>query len=141
MLMLDASASMAFPLATQGKWSRRAGSRSGSRPSRTARAIRWAWRFAGETGVAALPPRTRRSVIAEAARLLERSSRRGALARAGARARAPTQRVVLITDFLGDDDALLRAARERITAGADVLAIHIVAREELDPPRASIIAQ
>ena len=42
---------------------------------------------------------------------------------------------------LGDDDALLRAARERITAGADVLAIHIVAREELDPSRTAIIAQ
>ena len=48
---------------------------------------------------------------------------------------------MLISDFLGEDDALLRAARERITAGADVLAIHIVAREELDPSRAAIIAQ
>jgi len=50
------------------------------------------------------------------------------------------QRVVLISDFLGEDDALLRAARERITAGADVLAIHIAAREELDPPATAIIA-
>jgi len=53
----------------------------------------------------------------------------------------PTQRIVLISDFLADDDALLRTARERITAGADVLAIHIVAREEVEPARGSIIAQ
>jgi hypothetical protein len=52
----------------------------------------------------------------------------------------PTHRIVLLADFLGDGDALLRAARERITAGGDVLAIHIVAREELDPPDAAIIA-
>ena len=36
---------------------------------------------------------------------------------------------------------LLRAARERITAGAEVLAVHIVAREELEPARAAMIAQ
>src|SRR5947209_960068 len=52
----------------------------------------------------------------------------------------PTQRIVLISDFLAEDDELLRAARERITAGADVLAVHIVAREELEPARAAIIA-
>ncbi len=94
-----------------------------------------------ERGIAQLPPRTRRGVIGEAARLLERIVPAGGASLVPSLALVrPTQRIVLISDFLAEDDALLRAARERITAGADVLAIHIVAREELDPARSAIIA-
>ena len=98
--------------------------------------------IAGEEGIEQLPPRTRRGVIGEAARLFERvrPEGRGSLEPVLSLVR-PTQRIVLISDFLSDDDALLRAARERITAGADVLALHIVAREELDPSPTAIIAQ
>jgi len=42
--------------------------------------------------------------------------------------------------LLGDADDLLRAARVHIVAGADVHLIHIVAREELDPPRRTMLA-
>ncbi|MEO8880930.1 MAG: DUF58 domain-containing protein [Gemmatimonadaceae bacterium] len=140
MLMLDASASMNFPLATQGKWTQAcrlgiglaAVAHSAGDPTGVC--------VTGEHGIAQLPPRTRRGVIGEAARLFETITPSGnaslepmlSLVR-------PTQRIVLISDFLADDDALLRAARERITAGADVLAIHIVAREELEPGRAAMI--
>jgi uncharacterized protein (DUF58 family) len=97
---------------------------------------------AGEKGVAQLPPRTRRGVIGEAARLFESVAPAGNASLAPALTLVrPTQRIVLISDFLADDDELLRAARERITAGADVLVVHIVAREELEPSHASIIAQ
>ena len=140
-LLLDASASMAFPLATQGKW---------EQACRLAIGLAAVAHGAGDPvgvvvpadrGVAALPPRTRRGVIAEAARLLETIAPAGSASLVPALTLVkPAQRVVLISDFLGEDDALLRAARERITAGADVLAIHIVAREELDPPTAAIIA-
>jgi len=140
-LLLDASASMAFPLATQGKW---------EQACRLAIGLAAVAHGAGDPvgvvvpadrGVAALPPRTRRGVIAEAARLLETIAPAGSASLVPALTLVkPAQRVVLISDFLGEDDALLRAARERITAGADVLAIHIAAREELDPPTAAIIA-
>jgi uncharacterized protein (DUF58 family) len=140
-LLLDASASMAFPLATQGKWAQGCRVAIGLAAVAHGAGDPVSVVVPGEKGMAALPPRTRRGVIAEAARLLETIVPAGSASLVPALTVArPTQRVVLISDFLGEDDTLLRAARERITAGADVLAIHIVAREELDPPGAAIIA-
>ena len=140
-LLLDASASMAFPLATQGKWAQGCRVAIGLAAVAHGAGDPVSVVVPGEKGMAALPPRTRRGVIAEAARLLETIAPAGSASLVPALTLVkPAQRVVLISDFLGEDDALLRAARERITAGADVLAIHIVAREELDPPTAAIIA-
>jgi uncharacterized protein (DUF58 family) len=140
-LLLDASGSMAFPLATQGKWEQACRIAIGLAAVAHSAGDPVGVIVPGEKGVAELPPRTRRGVIAEAARLLETivPARSASLVPALALVR-PTHRVVLLADFLSDGDALLRAARERITAGGDVLAIHIVAREELDPPDAPIIA-
>ena len=140
-LLLDASASMAFPLATHGKWEQACRTAIGLAAVAHGVGDPVGMVVPGEKGTAELPPRTRRGVIAEAARLLETIVPAGSASLVPALALArPTQRVVLLSDFLGDDDTLLRAARERIIAGADVLAIHIVAREELDPPGAAIIA-
>jgi uncharacterized protein (DUF58 family) len=140
-LLLDASASMAFPLATQGKWVQACRIAIGLAAVAHGAGDPVGVIVPGDEGVAALPPRTRRGVIAEAARLLEMVAPAGSASLVPALTLVrPTQRVVLISDFLGEDDTLLRAARERITAGAEVLAIHIVAREELDPPSAAIIA-
>jgi len=141
-LMLDASASMAFPLASQGKWTQACRIAIGLAAVANSAGDPVGVMVAGERGVAQLPPRTRRSVIGEAARLFENIVPAGSASLEPVLSLVrPTQRIVLISDFLADDDTLLRAARERITAGADVLAIHIVAREELEPSRASIIAQ
>ncbi len=142
MLMLDASASMAFPLATQGKWTQGCRLAIGLAAVANGAGDPVGVIVAGERGVAQLPPRTRRGVIGEAARLFETiaPAGRASLEEVLSLVR-PTQRIVLISDFLAEDDTLLRAARERITAGAEVLAIHIVARAELEPERASIIAQ
>ncbi|MEX1051204.1 MAG: hypothetical protein WEC54_06600 [Gemmatimonadales bacterium] len=43
------------------------------------------------------------------------------------------RRVALVSDFLDDDAVLARRAAEHIVAGGEVFAIHVVAREELDP--------
>jgi uncharacterized protein (DUF58 family) len=140
-LLLDASASMAFPLVTQGKWAQACRIAIGLAAVAHSAGDPVGAIVPGEKGMAELPPRTRRGVIGEAARLLEAIAPAGSASLVAALTLVrPTQRVVLISDFLGEDDTLLRAARERITAGADVLAIHIVAREELDPPGAAIIA-
>jgi uncharacterized protein (DUF58 family) len=142
MLMLDASASMAFPLATQGKWTQTCRVAIGLAAVAHSSGDPVGVLVAGDKDIAQLPPRTRRGVIGEAARMFESTTPAGnASLVPGLALLRPTQRIVLISDFLADDDALLRTARERITAGADVLAIHIVAREELEPARGSIIAQ
>jgi hypothetical protein len=47
----------------------------------------------------------------------------------------PRSRVVVLSDFLGDEADDRRAARGLAVAGSEVHAVHIVAREELDPPR------
>jgi uncharacterized protein (DUF58 family) len=140
-LLLDASASMAFPLVTQGKWMQACRIAIGLAAVAHSAGDPVGAIVPGEKGMAELPPRTRRGVIGEAARLLETIAPSGSASLVAALTLVrPTQRVVLISDFLGEGDTLLRAARERITAGADVLAIHIVAREELDPPGAALIA-
>jgi uncharacterized protein (DUF58 family) len=142
MLMLDASASMAFPLATQGKWAQACRIAIGLAAVAHSSGDPVGVLVAGDKDVAQLPPRTRRGVIGEAARMFDSITPAGSVSLVpGLALLRPTQRIVLISDFLADDDALLRTARERITAGADVLAIHIVAREELEPARGSIIAQ
>jgi uncharacterized protein (DUF58 family) len=141
MLMLDASASMAFPLVTQGKWEQACRIAIGLAAIAHSAGDPVGVAIPGEKGVAQLPPRTRRGVTGEAARLLETVTPAGGASLVAALALVrPTQRIVLISDFLDEEDALLRAARERIIAGADVLAVHIVAREELDPSRDAIIA-
>lgn len=141
LLMVDASASMAFPIATQGKWTQACRLAIGLAAVAHSAGDPVGVVVTGEDGVSQLPPRTRRGVIGETARLFESTRPAGtASLEPGLSLVRPTQRIVLISDFLTEDDALLRDARERITAGADVLAIHIVAREELEPSQAAIIA-
>jgi uncharacterized protein (DUF58 family) len=141
MLVLDASASMAFPAPSLAKWEQACRIAIGLAAVAHGAGDPVGVLVAGEKGVAQLPPRTRRGVIPEAARLLEtlRPAGSGSLIPVLSLVK-PTQRIVLLSDFLSDEDLLLKEARERITAGADMLAIHIVAREELDPPRTAIIA-
>jgi hypothetical protein len=44
-------------------------------------------------------------------------------------------RLVIVTDFLGDVAELLSVAGRLVAAGREVHAVHVVAREELDPSR------
>lgn len=141
MILVDASASMAFPAGTMAKWvcARRiavalaAIAFGGHDPVGIA--------ISGGAGIARLAPRSRRGVIGEIARLLEESRPDGARAMAPTfRAAASRGRIVLISDFLGDADAMLAAAREHVAAGGEVHAVHIVAREEMEPDARSITA-
>jgi hypothetical protein len=42
--------------------------------------------------------------------------------------------------LLGDADELLRAASVHVVAGGEVHLVHVVAREELDPPKRAVLA-
>jgi hypothetical protein len=48
-------------------------------------------------------------------------------------------RLVIISDFLGDAAELLSVAGRWVVAGRELHAIHIVAREELDPSHESVM--
>jgi uncharacterized protein (DUF58 family) len=140
-IVVDTSASMAFPLVSRAKFI-------------SARAIAVglaAVCHAGgdPVGVAAydtrgilrvLPPRTRSGVVAEIANVLDALDADGLdpLAPIVSAARSP--RIAIITDLLGDADELLRAAAVRVVAGGEVHCVHIVAREELEPPRRPMLA-
>jgi len=48
-------------------------------------------------------------------------------------------RIVIISDFLGDADDLLGNAARAVVSGKEVHAVHIVAPEEIDPPRETLL--
>lgn len=140
-IVLDASASMAFPVATRAKWQRAQEIAVGLAAVVHA--------DADPVGVAVheradrmrvLPPRQRRGVVSEIARVIDGASPEGLAPLAPTVAAIRTPRMAIITDLLGDAEELLRVARVHIVAGGEVHLVHIVAREELDPPRRTMLA-
>ena len=141
MLVLDASASMAFPLANRAKW---------VRACEIAIALAAVVHADGDPiGVAVrdargaervVAPRTRRGVVSEIARVVDSAQPSGDDPLAPRLAALRAARIAVITDLLGDADEVLRAARVRMAAGNEVHLVHIVAREELDPPRRPMLA-
>jgi uncharacterized protein (DUF58 family) len=141
MLVLDASASMAFPVATRAKW---------RRAQEIAIGLAAVVHADGDPiGVAVrhdhgaervVAPRTRRGVVSEVARVVDGAAPSGVDPLAPKVAALRTARIAVLTDLLGDADELLAAARVRIAAGGEVHVIHIVAREELELPRRPMLA-
>ena len=139
--VLDASASMAFPSAADGKWAQACRLVVGLASVAHAAADPVGIIVPG-TPRRALPMRARGGVIGEIARLVD------GIAPGGEAALAPVvreveraARLVLVTDLLGDAPALLRAASEQLARGTDCLLLHCVARQELEPPSASVLAE
>ena len=141
LLLVDASASMAFPAGQPGKWAQAC--RVGVGLAAVALA-------AGDpVGVAVPVPggtsrvrlRTRRGVLGEIVRVLDGARPGGAapLAPALAEARG-VPRVAIVADFLGDEPDMLRCAGELVAGGTEVHAVHVVARSELEPGAAAILA-
>jgi uncharacterized protein (DUF58 family) len=134
-IVVDASASMAFPADTLEKWVRAREVAVGLAAVAHAESDPVGLAITGVRSVT-VPPRARRSVIAEMIRALDETSPAGAEPLAAHLMTARASRVAVITDLLGDADELLAAARLRIAAGGEVLVVHLVAPEELDPPAA-----
>jgi uncharacterized protein (DUF58 family) len=134
-LVLDASASMAFPDGGSSKWT-------------LARRLTVALSSIVQAGgdpvgimvagnpAATIPPRSRRGVVTEVIQKLRDVPVLGdsPLAPALAAAARSSLRVAVVSDFLGDLDDTLRTASELIAAGREVHALHIIAAEEMDPP-------
>lgn len=134
-VVLDASASMAFPDGANSKW---------SLAQQLAVALTAIAHSSGDpAGImvagsprATIQPRTRRGVVAEVIRTLDdiKVTGSGSLPQSIAAAARSSARIAIISDFLGDLDDTLRTARELIASGRDVYALHVIASEELDPP-------
>jgi len=141
MIVVDGTASMAFPARSLGKW------REASDIAIGLAAVAHASRdpvglvIVRGDGMLQIPPRTRRGIVGEVARALDLAEPRGsapiAQALRGAQSRI---RVAVISDFLGDADDVRRRAGEVAAAGGEVHAVHIVADEEIDPPVRSMLA-
>jgi uncharacterized protein (DUF58 family) len=140
-IVLDASASMAFPLATRGKWQ--------FAQTLVVGLAAVVHSDGDPVGVAVhdprgrariLPPRTRRGVVAEIAQTIDEADPDGLDPLAPVVSAIRATRIAIVTDLLGDEDSLRRAAGVHIAAGGEVHLVHVVAREELEPPRRAILA-
>lgn len=133
-VLVDASASMAFPAATQGKWELAAAIALGLCAVAHGDNDPVGLAIAHQRGVTALPPRTRRGTVADVLRLLLETTPGGMAPLAPALSTLRLcRRIAIVSDFLGDADAVLRESRELIAEGREVFAVHVVAREELEP--------
>jgi uncharacterized protein (DUF58 family) len=135
MIVLDASASMAFPVATNGKWKLAAelGVGLGAVARNSGDPVGLV--VAGEEPLL-LAPRMRRSVTHEIIRAVSvaRPSGNTPLAPSVSIAAQSGGRLVVVTDFLGDGEELLTVASRLVAAGREVHAVHVIAHEEIDPP-------
>jgi uncharacterized protein (DUF58 family) len=137
MIVLDSSASMAFPLATNGKWHLAAQLGVGLAAVARNSGDPVGLAIAGGKNPHLLAPRMRRSVLHEIIRAV------GAIHPSGGEPLAPSVsiasqsagRLVIVSDFLGDASEILAVAARLVAARREVHAVHVIAAEELDPPR------
>lgn len=148
--VVDASASMQFPRqdaetdasARPSKWSVACALTVGLAAVANASGDPIGLIVSGRDGPTRLAARMRRGTVGEFALTLNRT-----LVGADApmapllTALPPRARIVVISDLLGDADALLRAAAQRAAAGGIVECVHVVAMEELELPDGSHLAR
>lgn len=140
-VLLDASASMAYPPASLDKWELAAAVALGL--AAVAHGDGDPIGFATPPPGSVVPPRTRRGTVGHILQLLLQTAPAGRapLAPLLATLRS-SRRIAIVSDFLGDADELLEQARELAAGGREIYAIHVVAREELDPtppPRQTVV--
>jgi uncharacterized protein (DUF58 family) len=136
MIVLDASASMAFPVSTNAKWTLAAqlGVALGAVARNSGDPVGLV--VAQEEEPLLLAPRMRRSVTLEIIRAVSgtRPSGNAPLAPSVSIAAQYGGRLVIVTDFLGDAGELLTVASRFVAAGREVHVVHVIAAEEIDPP-------
>jgi uncharacterized protein (DUF58 family) len=140
-IVLDASASMAFPLGTLGKWKLATHASIALAAIARSSADPVGLVIVREGQSVQLPPRTRQGLIHEMIRAVRDIEPGGAepLAPWLSAAARVSGRVVIVSDFLGDVDELGSSAARIVASGHEVHALHVVAAEELDPPRHTVL--
>ena len=141
LIVVDATASMAYPPRSLGKWRTACDLAIGLAAVAHASRDPVGLVIVGGRGMRQLSARTRRGIVGEIARALDDITPEGTAAVAAALAGVrPRSRIAIVSDFLGDADDVRRRAGEVAAAGGEVHAIHVVADEELDPPSRSMLA-
>jgi hypothetical protein len=79
-------------------------------------------------------------VVAEIAHVVGEADPDGEAPLAPIVAALRTPRIAIVTDLLGDAEPALRAASVHSVAHGEVHLVHVVARDEIDPPRRAILA-
>lgn len=134
-VLVDASESMAYPARTRAKWELAASVALGlcAVAHGDGDPVGIAIVAGDETRL--LPPRTRGGTVANVLHTLMDVRPSGSVPLAPVLAvLRSSRRIAIVSDFLGDAEALLAQARELIASGREVFAVHVVAREELEPP-------
>lgn len=138
-LIVDASASMAFPAAEPNKWSQAKRIAVGLAAVAHGGGDPVGLSLATDAGLRRLEPRTRAGVVADIARTLDAIAPDGSPALADAVTTA-APRVAVITDCLGDFDPLRRTLARHIARGGEAWLVHIVSAAELEPGDAAMLA-
>jgi uncharacterized protein (DUF58 family) len=139
-ILVDASASMAFPVGTLEKWWLACAIALGLCAVAHNDGDPVGIAVAGADQPRSMTPRTRRGTVAHAQRVLLETTPGGRAPLAPAlRALRSSHRIAIVSDFLGDADALLEHSRELIASAREVYAVHVIAREELEPRAYGIV--
>ena len=136
--VVDASASMGFPEGAEGKWGLAKRLVVGLAAVAHASADPVGLVVATSRGPRRLEPRTRAGVVAEVARTLDEVMPAGSTPLAPLVAGAAA-RCVVVTDCLGDIDAVRAALARHRARGGESHLVHVVARRELDPGAGSVM--
>jgi uncharacterized protein (DUF58 family) len=140
-IIVDASASMRFPVEGYGKWEHACGIALGLTSVAIADGDAVGISVATSGGEQMIPPRRRRDVLQDMAELFQSVEAGGEVSVAGAVERlVSSPRLVVITDFLGEAEGALGALRVAAATGAEIFAVHVVAASELDPPDRAFMA-
>lgn len=138
-LLVDASASMAFPEGEPNKWTQAKRLAVGLAAVAHGGVDPVGVSIATGAGLRRLERRTRAGVVADIARTLDGVTPSGAATIADALTHA-APRVAVITDCLGDVDAMRRALARHIARGGEAWVVHVVSRAELDPGDEAMLA-
>ena len=131
--VVDASASMAFPAETRAKWKLATDLTLGLASVALAAGDPVGLIVAHQAAPRS-PARSRRGTLGGMASTLSGIEPSGGAPLAPLLTDArPGVRIVVVSDFLGDEEATRTSAGALLAAHSDVHAVHIVAREELDP--------
>jgi uncharacterized protein (DUF58 family) len=140
-IVVDASASMRFPVVGYGKWEHACALALGLTSVAIADGDAVGVTVAANDGDRSIPPRRRRDMLQDVADLFGSIVPSGDRSVARVLSRAASEpRLAVISDFLGDSETTLSALRVAAAAGAEIFAVHVAADEELNPPTRPFLA-